>query len=163
MAPSSTLLLCLSLALLALASGYPFADDEEDFQNDGDLANLMTEDELENMFEPSPMVAGQEGIDQEGGEDEDDGLSAQDRLLEYYERARRGARWNKNFVGISSLDRSITAYTSFLPCKVEGVCKLKFKQTFRCKCNRHTYCVGPGRKYQARCRYSAVGHVFYQP
>ncbi|XP_041474240.1 uncharacterized protein LOC121423032 [Lytechinus variegatus] len=154
MAPNTTLLLCLSLGLISLVQGYPYDLDEVE-----GVADLMGDDELEGLDEMPMMAAGATGE----GEGDGEGLSAQDQLLAFYERDRRGARWNKNFVGISSLDRSITAYTSFLPCRVEGICKQKFKKTFRCKCNQHTYCVGPGRKYEARCRYSAVGHVFYQP
>nr|XP_054762872.1 uncharacterized protein LOC129269402 [Lytechinus pictus] len=154
MAPNTTLLLCLSLGLISLVQGYPYDLDEAE-----GIADLMGDDELEGLDEMPMMEAGATGE----GEGDGEGLSAQDQLLAFYERDRRGARWNKNFVGISSLDRSITAYTSFLPCRVEGICKQKFKKTFRCKCNQHTYCVGPGRKYEARCRYSAVGHVFYQP
>ncbi|XP_030840659.1 uncharacterized protein LOC115929636 [Strongylocentrotus purpuratus] len=158
MAPNTTLLLCLSLGLISLVQGYAF-----ELEDAGDVAGLLGDADLEGIDEMPMMEAGAIGEEEDKRMMPMEGQTAQDYLLELYERDRRGARWNKNFMGISSLDRSITAYTSFLPCRVEGMCKQKFKKTFRCKCNQHTYCVGPGKKYEARCRYSAVGHVFYQP
>lgn len=106
MAPNSTLLLCLSLGLISLVQGYAF-----ELEDAGDVAGLLGDADLEGIDE---MDAGTTGEEEDTRLMPMEGQTAQDYLLELYERDRRGARWNKNFMGISSLDRSITAYTSFL-------------------------------------------------
>lgn len=108
MAPNSTLLLCLSLGLISLVQGYAF-----ELEDAGDVAGLLGDADLEGIDE-MPMNEGTTGEEEDTRLMPMEGQTAQDYLLELYERDRRGARWNKNFMGISSLDRSITAYTSFL-------------------------------------------------
>ncbi|XP_041473401.1 uncharacterized protein LOC121423372 [Lytechinus variegatus] len=155
MSPITTLLLCLSLSLISLVQGCP-----NDFDEAEGVADLMGDEELEGLDEMPMMAAGATGE----GEGDGEGLSAQDQLLAFHERDRRGASLNKKYDGISNLDRSITDYSSTLMlCRVGDICKKAFKNKFNCKCNQLTYCVASGRYYDARCSYSAVGLVFYQP
>lgn len=120
----------------------------------------------------TPLALDDEMLDRELREDQlfDEGLEDEmpiyrrtDVADDGFVRDAKAAQWNKNFMGVSSLDNSIKGFKSHsVRCRSNDVCKYAGKKMFRCKCNSLQYCVADTPMSNAHCKYSAVGFVYKQ-